>query len=235
MTREEAIKELKEFKNKSWDGMSEEVIDIAISALEQEQDMTIAYLMGKYEDKEPCEEFINVPRKALKFRTTNFVGYNVEWLKKHWQMEMDIVCGVKPCEDAISREAGLNTINAMRVACDTNDIADYYILLLEAFKQLPPVTPKPTECKDCVSREAVIDILQYAWESRMYIPECIREVKDLPSVTPSRHNGHWIGERDDYGEIQGWHCDKCYEDSGFTTDCKWDYCPNCGAEMESEE
>ena len=48
----------------------------------------------------------------------------------------------QPCEDAISREAALNTINAMRVACDTNDIADYYILLLEAFKQLPPVTPK---------------------------------------------------------------------------------------------
>jgi len=34
--REEAIKELKAFKNKSWDGMSEEVIDVAIEALEQE-------------------------------------------------------------------------------------------------------------------------------------------------------------------------------------------------------
>lgn len=98
----------------------------------------------------------------------------------------------EPCEDAISREAALNTINAMRVACDTNDIADYYILLLEAFKQ-------------------------------------------LSSATPSRHKGHWIEERDDYGEIQGWHCDKCYEDSGFTTDCKWHFCPNCGAEMSEKE
>lgn len=59
----------------------------------------------------------------------------------------------------------------------------------------------------------------------------------LPSV--EQKTGHWIEEIDDYGEIQGWHCDKCYEDSGFTTTCKWDYCPNCGARMvkpqESED
>jgi hypothetical protein len=36
MTREEAIEELIAFKDKSWDGMSEEVIDVAIKALEQE-------------------------------------------------------------------------------------------------------------------------------------------------------------------------------------------------------
>ena len=43
--------------------------------------------------------------------------------------------------------------------------------------------------------------------------------------------GHWIAEIDDYGEVIGWHCDKCYEDSGFTTDCKWNFCPNCGERM----
>lgn len=42
---------------------------------------------------------------------------------------------------------------------------------------------------------------------------------------------NWIDERDDYGEIQGWHCSNCYEDTGFTTDCKWDFCPKCGAKM----
>ena len=46
--------------------------------------------------------------------------------------------------------------------------------------------------------------------------------------------GHWIEEKNDYGEVTGWHCDKCYEDSGFTTTCKWDFCPNCGAKMEEE-
>ena len=43
--------------------------------------------------------------------------------------------------------------------------------------------------------------------------------------------GHWIDERNDYGEIIHWHCSNCYDDSGYTTTCKWDYCPNCGADM----
>ena len=55
--------------------------------------------------QEPCDdEYIKVPKKALKYRTAGMVAYNVEWLKKNWQMEMDIVCGVKPCDDAISRK-----------------------------------------------------------------------------------------------------------------------------------
>lgn len=36
MTRGEAIKELIAFKDKTWDGMSEEVIDVAIKALKQQ-------------------------------------------------------------------------------------------------------------------------------------------------------------------------------------------------------
>ena len=44
--------------------------------------------------------------------------------------------------------------------------------------------------------------------------------------------GHWIEEINDYGEVTGWHCDNCYEDSGFTTTCKWGFCPNCGAKMD---
>lgn len=43
--------------------------------------------------------------------------------------------------------------------------------------------------------------------------------------------GHWIEEKNDYGEVIWWHCDRCYEDSGFITKCKWDFCPNCGAKM----
>ena len=51
--------------------------------------------------------------------------------------------------------------------------------------------------------------------------------------------GCWIEERNDHGEVTGWHCDKCYGDSGFTTTCKWAFCPNCGTKMieprESED
>lgn len=51
--------------------------------------------------------------------------------------------------------------------------------------------------------------------------------------------GCWIEERNDHGEVTGWHCDKCYGDSGFTTTCKWAFCPNCDTKMieprESED
>ena len=48
-------------------------------------------------------------------------------------------------------------------------------------------------------------------------------------------SGKWIEELDDFGEVTNYHCSKCYEDTGFVTDCKWKFCPNCGAKMESEE
>jgi hypothetical protein len=55
--------------------------------------------------QEPCDDEITlkVKRGALKSRQGDMVIYNVEWLKKNWQMEMDIVCGVKPCEDAYDK------------------------------------------------------------------------------------------------------------------------------------
>ncbi len=44
--------------------------------------------------------------------------------------------------------------------------------------------------------------------------------------------GYWIEERNDYGELTGYHCSACYEDTGFTTDCAWAFCPECGKRME---
>ena len=43
-------------------------------------------------EQHPCEdEYIKVPKKALKYRTAGMVAYNAEWLKKHWQMELKIM------------------------------------------------------------------------------------------------------------------------------------------------
>ena len=45
-------------------------------------------------EQEPCEgEYIKVPKKALKYRTAEIVAYNVEWLKKHFDMERAIIFG----------------------------------------------------------------------------------------------------------------------------------------------
>ena len=54
-------------------------------------------------------------------------------------------------------------------------------------------------CDDAISREAVIDTLQYAWEANKDIQESIVEIKALPSVTPSRHVNCEIAEHDSNG------------------------------------
>ena len=81
-----------------------------------------------------------------------------------------------------------------------------------------------------------IDLSKYAEEPYKVFCEFM---DSIPPATAEPKTGHWIEEIDDYGKVIGWHCDKCYEDSGFTTDCKSHFCPNCGARMfepqESEE
>lgn len=100
MTRENAKKQLMHiiaFLNPQLDGADIKALNMAIDALEQE----------------PCDDTVSIRKDTLKTRVGNIVAYNVEWLKKHWQMEMDIVCGVKPCDDAISREAVISVINIL--------------------------------------------------------------------------------------------------------------------------
>lgn len=47
-------------------------------------------------EHEPCEdEYIKVPKKALKYRTAGMVAYNVEWLKKHFDIERTVICGAQ--------------------------------------------------------------------------------------------------------------------------------------------
>ena len=43
-----------------------------------------------------CEdEYIKVPKKALKYRTAGMVAYNVEWLKNHFDIERAVIYGDK--------------------------------------------------------------------------------------------------------------------------------------------
>ncbi len=56
-------------------------------------------LIKKYE--EPCEdEYIKVPKNALKYRTAGIVAYNSEWLKNHFDIERAVICGEQySCDD----------------------------------------------------------------------------------------------------------------------------------------
>ena len=88
---------------------------------------------------------LKITRGALKSRQGDVVIYNVLWLKEHWQKEIEIVCGVKPCDDAISRKAVLDTTICEGISCNEcsfNEIDGESGCLLHArIDELPSVQP----------------------------------------------------------------------------------------------
>ena len=200
-------------------------------------------------EKEPDEISEEVTlrffRNSLKVRWKDFVIYNVEWLKKNWQMEMDIVCGVKPCDDAISRNDMLDAVG--------HGTTYTSLEVQKIINGLPSVNPVP--CDDAVSREAVIEWLKAKDIIKMSSQEEMarKELKALPSVIRLNREkdelnqdknelepktGHW---REDIDKNRRWdrvrfYCSECGD---WQTYGKSDYCPNCGCRMvetkESEE
>lgn len=136
----------------------------------------------------------------------------------------------EPCEDAVSREAVLDAIDKW-----VKDKSTFIALainegmsLLERIKALPPVAPKPTECEDCVSREAVLDALHVEGRPTKrfdYVIEVRRDIEALPPVTPKQKTGKWI---DDKCSV----CGKGIED--LISSPEWyrneepKFCPMCG-------
>lgn len=95
-------------------------------------------------------------------------------------------------------------------------------------------------CEDCISRQAVKEILHKRGQKAVITFEHFEElVNKLPPATPQPKTGHWIADVDRWGDIvttvNGYRCDKC---NTFNSD-KDNYCPNCGAKMvepqESED
>jgi hypothetical protein len=89
-------------------GVFEQVMwerDVAISQLKK-----LGYELGQ--KVEPCEdEYIKVPKKALKYRTAGMVAYNAEWLKNHFDIERAVICGTQepkwiPVSERLPEEYG---------------------------------------------------------------------------------------------------------------------------------
>lgn len=117
-----------------------------------------ARMVIKALEKEPCEdEYIKVPKKALKYRTAGMVAYNAEWLKNHFDIERAVICGTQePCD--VFDEYGNYKY--------PNDI-----------ELTEPNTATSMPCEDIISREDVVDILLNEMEcvQRASDDECDRD------------------------------------------------------------
>lgn len=89
---------------------------------------------------------------------------------------------------------------------------------------------EPSE--DAISRQALIS--DFPISDSYSLDDIIATIKFQPSVTPTRKKGKWIkgctaitGD----GLAQTYDCSEC----GSYWYRRFKYCPNCGAEMESEE
>lgn len=117
--------------------------------------------------------------------------------------------------DLISRKAVLNLINE-----------DWKFERLELpVSMLPSATPL-TDCTDAISREDAIQALTHFDDS-------LKRLHELPSVKPTRPTAKWIRDKFMFVECSccGYYRDTTDNEGNTIPD---NYCPNCGAEMESD-
>jgi len=84
-------------------------------------------------------------------------------------------------------------------------------------------------CDDCISREAVLDIIMpYCQDDDGSVGNtgdlrnALDDIESLPPVTPKEKTGYWI-----YKNLKGQFCSACDKQSVW----KFNYCPNCGLKM----
>lgn len=128
----------------------------------------------------------------------------------------------------------------------------------EYFEKLYPNATPLTDCTDAISREIISNYVENHIQeinsgygdlnshTNRILRMIIDYINSLPSVNPTRPKAKWIDDNEyeidaKYGRHL-YRCSKCdrYANQfvGGTEDwwdiCKPNYCPNCGAEMESD-
>lgn len=120
------------------------------------------------------------------------------------------------------------TANEDAVSYVTSDDAD---ALDMAIKALEP-------CEDCVSRQEVIGLFALNADAVRPYSQTWEEVKTLPPVTPTHKKGKWVTKFHGFPPEPLTVCSECGFDKDYTIRPRYfhkiNFCPNCGAEMESE-
>lgn len=91
------------------------------------------------------------------------------------------------CEDCISRQAAIDTIESW-LSCDDYNKGERNIMRVtqSVLYDLPPVTPKP--CEDCISRAEALkhSHIEYDEDGEGHRVVYFEDIEDLPSVTPQQ-------------------------------------------------
>lgn len=177
------------------------------------------------------EDCYQVPKKALKYRTGEIIAYNYKWLKEHFDIEKSLICRkIEPC-DAISREELIKKA----VYTETTDGWSGYTVSAEDIKGMQSVQPKTEPCNDCISRQAVLDMLHDMMQMRMSGKEVCKAVYELPTVQPKVDEKKWamLGrwkanlKFGAYPTEQMWICSIC----GYQDMQRHHHCPKCETDM----
>ena len=123
----------------------------------------------------------------------------------------------------MTREEAINKLVNARYADEfqgDEELTEAHLMAIKALSQEP--------CDDAISRQDAIDaIYEYEFSNWCDKDEVSTILNDLPSVT--QKSGCWIEHQD--GRWIYAKCSKC----GTVHDTQTNFCPNCGAKMESEE
>ena len=86
---------------------------------------------------------------------------------------------------------------------------------------------------DLISRKMAIDAIENAFDRETILNRFVRKiaisaVRLLPSAQPERKKGKWEIYVISMLDGEGCRCSEC----GFEGMPHWDFCPNCGCQME---
>ena len=139
--------------------------------------------------------------------------------------------------DLISRQAAIDALVAETIYTE-EELKEYYEAnshrnewvngiheAVEVIKQLPPAhgTNLAEVGADCISRQAVKEILDKNQMPYHVYPYVWDAINALPPAQPERIKGHWT--RDNA-------CSECGCQPWFSGDIhNYNFCPNCGADM----
>lgn len=182
------------------------------------------------------EECIEILDKFAHHSHSEVIEYPRKVAIEAFEMAIEAL-KAEPCEDAVSKSKfDLRVRAAVGMVEEelTEDFKDGIKIVLELLKTEPSVTPKPTECEDCVSREAVLDALHVEGRPTKrfdYVIDVRKDIMALPPVTPKQKTGKWIDNHTTC-ECCGWQMiDDVMESPNMVF---FPFCPNCGAKMEGE-